>query len=131
MEQEARYYATGKRKNAVARVWLKPGTGQIQINDQPAQAYLQRESLLLQMLEPLRVLQVQDRFDVVAIVRGGGKSGQAFAIRHGIARALQGVDQAYRRPLKDQGLLTRDARIKERKKYGRRGARKRPQYSKR
>ena len=131
MEQEVRYYATGKRKNAVARVWLKPGTGQIQINAQPAREYLQRETLVLQVTEPLRLLQVENQFDVVATVRGGGKAGQAFAVRHGIARALETVDPSYRKPLKDQGLLTRDARIKERKKYGRRGARKRPQYSKR
>ncbi len=124
-------YATGKRKTAVARVWLKPGSGQITVNQRTAEQYFERETSRMIMRQPLELIEVLDQYDVVATVAGGGHSAQAEAMRHGIARALVAGDSERRSPLKRAGFLTRDARKKERKKYGQPGARKRFQYSKR
>lgn len=126
-----RYYATGKRKTAVARVWLLPGTGEMTINKRPAQDYFPRVTLLRNMVRPLLLTGNLERFDVMANVCGGGIAGQADAVTHGIARALLKVSPELRLPLKKAGLLRRDAREKERKKYGQRGARARFQFSKR
>ena len=124
-------YATGKRKTAVARVWIKPGSGQISVNRRPADEYFERETSRMIARQSLELLELADKYDVKATVAGGGHSAQAEAMRHGIARALAAEDVERRRPLKRAGFLTRDARAKERKKYGRPGARKRFQYSKR
>ena len=128
---EELFYATGKRKTAVARVWLKPGTGQITINRKPMEEYVARESDRMLIMEPLEANGQVGNFDIRVNVRGGGIFGQSGAIRHGISRALVIVDPAMREPLKKAGLLTRDSRMKERKKYGQPGARARFQYSKR
>lgn len=124
-------HATGKRKTAVARIWMKPGTGQILINKRPADQYLNRESDRAAIMEPLVVTDLRGKFDIQVNVRGGGPSGQAGAIRHGISRALIDLDAGLREVLKKGGFLTRDSRMKERKKYGQPGARARFQYSKR
>ena len=124
-------YATGRRKHAVARVWLQPGTGKIEINSRTLEDYFGRETSRMVFRQPLELTETSGRFDVFVNVRGGGLSGQADAIRHGISRGLTKVDPAYRAPLKKAGYLTRDARAKERKKYGQRGARARFQFSKR
>ena len=124
-------YATGKRKTAVARVYLKPGSGQILINKRPLNEYLTREEERTVIKEPLKLTENLEKYDFYVNVRGGGISGQAGAIRHGISRALVEQDAELREPLKRQGFLTRDSRMKERKKYGQPGARKRFQYSKR
>jgi small subunit ribosomal protein S9 len=129
--QAARFYATGRRKTSTARVFLRLGTGAIQINGRTAEDYFPREILRLHMLEPLRMLDRVGNFDLYVTVKGGGDNGQAGAIRMGLARALEKYDSALRPTLKKAGLLTRDAREKERKKYGQRGARARFQYSKR
>ena len=123
--------ATGKRKNAVARVKLKLGTGQILINGRSFEDYFPRESLRMMVRQPLETANAVGTWDVVAHIHGGGVAGQAGALRHGIARALQQSDETLRAPLKRAGFLTRDARKKERKKYGQRGARARFQFSKR
>jgi small subunit ribosomal protein S9 len=128
---ETRIYATGKRKTAVARVWIKPGTGTITVNTKPADEYFERETSRMVMRQSLELIEVIDQYDVDATVAGGGHSAQAEAMRHGIARALIEADPERRSPLKRAGFLTRDARKKERKKYGQPGARKRFQYSKR
>lgn len=128
---ETRTYATGKRKTAVARVWLAPGTGNIKVNQRPADEYFVRETTRMVMRQSLELLELLEQFDVTATVVGGGHSAQAEAMRHGIARALCELDPERRSPLKRAGFLTRDARKKERKKYGQPGARKRFQYSKR
>jgi small subunit ribosomal protein S9 len=128
---EELFYATGKRKTAVARVWLKPGTGQITINRKPMEEYMARESDRMLIMEPLEANGQVGKFDIRVNVRGGGILGQSGAIRHGISRALVTVDPALREPLKKAGFLTRDSRMKERKKYGQPGARARFQYSKR
>lgn len=122
---------TGRRKNAVARVRLLPGSGRIIVNGKPAEEYFPRLALQTTLRQPLEVTETAGRFDVVANVRGGGVAGQAGAVRHGIARALAVSDEAMRSPLHKHGLLTRDPRMKERKKYGRKRARKGFQYSKR
>lgn len=127
----ARYRATGKRKSAVARVTLVPGSGQIICNGRPIDEFFGRKVLVTQARQPLSTTGTEGRFDVVALLHGGGVSGQAGALRHGIARALTVADEALRPELKREGFLTRDARIKERKKAGLKGARKRPQFSKR
>ena len=127
----ARYTATGKRKTSVARVTLTPGTGQITCNGRPIEEFFGRPVLVTQARMPLAATGTEGRFDVSAILHGGGISGQAGALRHGIARALTDADEALRTELKKEGFLTRDARIKERKKAGLKGARKRPQISKR
>jgi len=126
-----KFYATGKRKSAVARVWITPGSGQLTVNQRTLEQYFQRETSRMVLKQPLEMLEVADRYDIVASVAGGGLSAQAEAMRHGIARALANEDPERRRVLKRAGFLTRDAREKERKKYGRPGARKRFQFSKR
>ena len=123
--------ATGKRKTAVARVRLKPGTGQILVNGRPMVEYFPREVLHMRIQSPFEVSNAEGLWDVSARVTGGGIAGQADALRHGISRALLAVDGQLRPSLKRQGFLTRDARKKERKKYGQRGARARFQFSKR
>jgi small subunit ribosomal protein S9 len=125
-------YATGKRKTAVARVWLKAGgSGVITVNHKSADVYFERETSRMIMRQPLELIEVLDQYDVVATVAGGGHAAQAEAMRHGIARALVAQDGERRGSMKKAGFLTRDARKKERKKYGQPGARKRFQYSKR
>jgi len=128
---DTRTYATGKRKTAVARVWLIPGAGKISVNKRTADDYFVRETNRMVMRQSLELLEVLDQYDVAATVAGGGHSAQAEAMRHGIARALCAIDPERRSSLKRAGFLTRDARKKERKKYGQPGARKRFQYSKR
>jgi small subunit ribosomal protein S9 len=122
---------TGRRKNAVARVRLLPGSGKIVVNGKPAEEYFPRLALQTSLRQPLEVTDAAGRYDVVAAVTGGGVAGQAGAVRHGIARALAVSDETMRSPLHKNGLLTRDPRMKERKKYGRKRARKGFQYSKR
>ncbi|MEJ7735618.1 MAG: 30S ribosomal protein S9 [Polyangiaceae bacterium] len=131
MASTDRIYATGKRKTAVARVWLKAGTGGITVNARPANEYFVRETNQMVMRQSLELMEVLDQYDIQATVAGGGHSAQAEAMRHGIARALIVADPERRPSLKRAGFLTRDARKKERKKYGQPGARKRFQYSKR
>jgi small subunit ribosomal protein S9 len=125
------YHANGKRKTAVARVWLRPGSGEIMINKRSFEKYLPREADRETVLQPLRLTATADKYDLLVNVRGGGSSGQAGAIRHGISRALLAINPDLREDLKKEGFLTRDSRMKERKKYGQRGARARYQYSKR
>ena len=125
------YYGTGKRKTAVARVYLRPGKGNFFVNRKPIDEYVHSESLKMMIRQPFLITEVVDKFDVYAFVKGGGSSGQAGAIRHGIARALLEFNQEIKSKLNKAGLLTRDSRIKERKKYGQPGARKRFQFSKR
>jgi small subunit ribosomal protein S9 len=124
-------YATGRRKHAVARVWLQPGSGKVDINRRTLEDYFGRETSRMVFRQPLELTETTGRFDVFVNVSGGGLSGQADAIRHGISRGLTKIDPAYRPALKKAGYLTRDARQKERKKYGQRGARARFQFSKR
>ena len=126
-----KYYGTGRRKSSVARVYLVPGTGKITINKIDLDEYLGLETLKVVVRQPLVATETVDKFDVLVNVRGGGYSGQAGAIRHGIARALLQVDAEYRPTLKAAGFLTRDPRMKERKKYGLKAARRAPQFSKR
>ena len=128
---ETKFYATGKRKTAVARVWILPGAGKLTVNGRPADEYFVRETNQMVMRQSLELLELLDQYDVRATVAGGGHSAQAEAVRHGVARALCTADSERRPPLKRAGFLTRDARKKERKKYGQPGARKRFQYSKR
>lgn len=125
------FTATGRRKTSVARVFLKPGTGKITINQRPLQEYFGRETARMIVLQPFQVTQTAGSYDLEVNVIGGGNSGQAGAIRHGITRALMQVNADFRSPLKKAGFVTRDPRAVERKKYGRHKARKRPQYSKR
>jgi len=126
------YYATGKRKTSVARVRIRPGTGEIRLNDKSVDEYFGgHEALKLLVRQPFAVTETIEKFDVTAHLHGGGVSAQAGALRHGIARALCVVDLELRKRLKKAGFLTRDARIKERKKYGQKGARRRFQFSKR
>lgn len=124
-------YATGKRKTAVARVWISPGTGTVTVNKKPIDQYFERETSVMISRQSLELLELQDKYDVKAFVAGGGHSAQAEAIRHGVARALIAEDNERRRPLKRAGMLTRDSRKKERKKPGQPGARKKFQFSKR
>jgi small subunit ribosomal protein S9 len=130
-ETTNKIYSTGKRKTAVARVFLRPGTGTITVNKRPADDYFVRETNRMVMRQSLELIEVLDQYDVAATVAGGGHSAQAEAMRHGIARALILIDPERRPSLKRAGFLTRDSRKKERKKYGQPGARKRFQYSKR
>lgn len=125
------YYGTGRRKSAVARVWLKPGEGKIEINGRNLTEYLGRPVLEILVRSPLTALDLEGRYDVNARVRGGGISGQAGAVRLGIARALVEYDSEFRKPLRQGGFLTRDSRVKERKKYGRKKARRGFQFVKR
>jgi small subunit ribosomal protein S9 len=124
-------YGTGRRKTSTARVFLKPGTGRITVNQRPLDEFFGRETGRMIVRQPLEVVQLTERFDIDAQVSGGGITGQAGAIRHGIARALIGYDETLRKPLRQAGFVTRDAREVERKKVGRRKARRGPQYSKR
>ncbi|HYU26521.1 MAG TPA: 30S ribosomal protein S9 [Thermoanaerobaculia bacterium] len=125
------YYGTGRRKTSTARVHLRQGGGAITVNNRPLDEYFGNEVLKMIIKQPLSLTETNDRFDIVVIVDGGGPSGQAGAIRHGISRALQVYNTELRKRLKKAGLLTRDPRMKERKKYGQRGARARFQFSKR
>jgi small subunit ribosomal protein S9 len=128
---QVQFYGTGRRKNAVARVYLVPGEGRVLVNDRPLDEYFGQQILAMQVRQPLEVTNNTGRFDVLAKVRGGGISGQAGAIRMGIARALLQADVDLRPVLKSHGFLTRDPRMKERRKYGLKKARKAPQFSKR
>ncbi len=125
------YYGTGRRKTSTARVFLRPGSGAISVNRRLFNAFFTTEALRTQIRRPLMLTETADKFDVLATVEGGGVSGQAGAVRLGISRALVEYDRELRKKLKDEGMLTRDARAKERKKYGMAGARKRFQFSKR
>ena len=124
-------YATGKRKTSIARVWMEPGEGKFSINERGIKEFLTRETCEMVALQPFEITGTQNRFDVRVNVQGGGMSGQSIAIRHGISKALLQYNPELKDALKKAGFLTRDSRVKERKKYGRRGARRRPQYSKR
>ena len=126
-----KYYGTGRRKSSVARVYLVPGTGKVTINKRDIDEYLGLETLKVVVRQPLVATETVDKFDVLVNVKGGGYTGQAGAIRHGIARALLQVDGEFRPTLKAAGYLTRDPRMKERKKYGLKAARRAPQFSKR
>jgi len=128
---EARYYGTGRRKSSVARVYLIPGNGKITINKRDIDDYFGLDTLKLIVRQPLELTGMLDKFDVKVNVYGGGTTGQAGAIRHGISRALLEADADFRPPLKKAGFLTRDPRMKERKKYGLKAARRAPQFSKR
>jgi small subunit ribosomal protein S9 len=130
MANEALYYGTGRRKNATARVRLVPGTGKVTVNGRDAQEYFGRQALVDAALAPFKVTDTEGHFDVIARINGGGISGQSGALRHGISRALLAAGD-YRAELKKAGFLTRDPRMVERKKYGLKKARKRPQFSKR
>jgi small subunit ribosomal protein S9 len=125
------YYGTGKRKSSVARTWLRPGTGIITVNKRPLDEYFGRETAKMIVEQPLVLTDTYGSFDIKVNVAGGGIAGQAAAIRHGITKALMEYNPEFRTALKRAGLVTRDARVKERKKYGQRGARARFQYSKR
>ena len=127
----AKYYGTGRRKSSVARVYLVPGTGKVTINKRDMDEYFGLDTLKVIVRQPLAATETADKFDVLVNVRGGGYTGQAGAIRHGIARALLQADAEYRPVLKKAGYLTRDPRMKERKKYGLKAARRAPQFSKR
>jgi small subunit ribosomal protein S9 len=129
--EQTRYYATGKRKTAVARVWIYPGEGRMTANGKPFDEYFDVDTARLVAEQPFVVTNTVDKYDTMIKVKGGGKNSQPEAIRHGIALALMLADEEYRIPLKKAGLISRDARKKERKKYGLAGARKRYQYSKR
>ena len=131
MEKENIYYATGKRKSAIARTWLTPGTGEISINNRPLEAYFPVETLRTGLLEPFKLTNTTGSFDVKISVKGGGIAGQAGAARHGITKALILTDPDLRITLKKAGFVKRDPRKKERKKYGQKGARARFQFSKR
>ncbi|MGI3210505.1 30S ribosomal protein S9 [Roseovarius tibetensis] len=126
-----RSYATGRRKDAVARVWIKPGSGKVVVNGKPINVYFARPVLQMILRQPFTVSGTEDQFDVMATVKGGGLSGQAGAVKHGVSRALQLYDPSLRGALKAAGFLTRDSRVVERKKYGRRKARRSFQFSKR
>ena len=130
-DELGRSYATGKRKNAIARVWLKPGTGRITVNSKQMDVYFARPVLQMVLRQPFEITNSENQFDVMATVRGGGLSGQAGAIKHGISKALQLYEPSFRPLLKSAGFLTRDARVVERKKYGKRKARRSFQFSKR
>ena len=128
---EIQYYGTGRRKTSTARVYLRPGVGDVQVNRKPFDTYFPNETLRMIIRQPLHLTETASKFDILINVSGGGPSGQAGAIRHGITRALIEFNADLRPALKQGGLITRDPRIKERKKYGQKGARKRFQFSKR
>lgn len=130
-DELGRSYATGKRKDAVARVWIKPGSGKVTVNGKEINQYFARPVLQMILRQPFSVAGVEDHFDVQATVKGGGLSGQAGAVKHGISKALQLYDPSLRGALKEAGFLTRDSRVVERKKFGRRKARRSFQFSKR
>jgi len=131
MEQENTYYATGRRKTAIARTWIKPGSGEIVINNRPVEDYFPIEIIRTDMIQPFKITNTVGSYDVKATVVGGGIAGQADAVRHGITRALVAVNPDFRITLKRAGFIKRDPRVKERKKYGQKGARARFQFSKR
>lgn len=131
LDGHGRAYATGKRKDAIARVWLKPGSGRIQINNKDFDKYFARPVLQMLLKQPLQTAERLDQYDIMATVKGGGLSGQAGAVRHGISKALTHYEPELRPVLKKGGFLTRDSRTVERKKYGRRKARRSFQFSKR
>ena len=131
MANAAKYYGTGRRKSSVARVYLVPGTGKVTINKKDMDEYFGYDTLKVIARQPLELTSTADKFDVLVNVHGGGYTGQAGAIRHGISRALLEADKEYRPVLKAAGFLTRDPRMKERKKYGLKAARRAPQFSKR
>ncbi len=128
---KGKFYGTGRRKSSIARVYLVPGTGKITINKRDIDNYFGLETLKVVVRQPLNLVEVTDKYDVLVNVHGGGFTGQAGAIRHGISRALLQVDGDFRPALKKAGFLTRDPRMKERKKYGLKAARRAPQFSKR
>jgi small subunit ribosomal protein S9 len=130
-KSETKYYGTGRRKSSVARVYLVPGTGKITVNGRDIKDFFGLETLITIVKQPLTATETADKFDVIIFVKGGGTTGQAGACRHGISRALLEVDADYRPTLKKAGYLTRDPRMKERKKYGLKAARRAPQFSKR
>ncbi len=131
MTEKVNYYATGKRKSSIAKVRLIPGEGKIIVNQKDFKEYFNREALTTMIMEPLKLTSTDSAYDVVAQLLGGGITGQAGALRHGISKALLEINEEYRAVLKREGFLTRDSRIKERKKYGLKKARKKPQFSKR
>ncbi len=131
MEALVQYYGTGRRKSSTARVYLRPGQGEFRINRRSLESYFKSLTLRMLIKQPFQVTETLDKFDTIVNVNGGGPTGQAGAVRHGIARALLEYDGELRKTLKKSGFLTRDSRIKERKKYGQPGARKRFQFSKR
>ena len=131
IDAQGRAYATGKRKDAVARVWIKPGGGRIVINEKPVEQYFARPVLRMVLAQPLHVANRVDQYDIVVTVAGGGLSGQAGAVRHGLAKALTNFEPDLRPALKKEGFLTRDPRVVERKKYGKKKARRSFQFSKR
>lgn len=131
MADKVSYRATGKRKESVARVRLVPGSGKITVNDKDFNEYFGREAVKISIVQPLKLTGTDSVYDVIADIDGGGTTGQAGALRHGISKALLEINSEYRAILKKEGFLTRDSRIKERKKYGLKKARKRPQFSKR
>ena len=131
VDAQGRAYATGKRKDAVARVWVKPGSGTITVNERPVEVYFARPVLRMIIQQPLEVVNRTGQYDVIVSVAGGGLSGQAGAVRHGLSKALTHFEPELRSPLKREGFLTRDARVVERKKYGKKKARRSFQFSKR
>ncbi|MFA6218768.1 MAG: 30S ribosomal protein S9 [Erythrobacter sp.] len=131
LDKQGRAYATGRRKDATARVWLKPGTGKVTVNGRDQETYFARPTLRLVIDQPFAITDRQGQYDVVATVKGGGLSGQAGAVKHGIAQALSKYEPALRGTVKAAGFLTRDSRVVERKKYGRAKARRSFQFSKR
>ena len=131
IDAQGRSYATGKRKNAIARVWIKPGSGKVTVNGREVETYFARPVLRMILNQPFQVAEREGQYDVVATVTGGGLSGQAGAVRHGISKALTYYEPALRGTLKSRGFLTRDSRVVERKKYGRAKARRSFQFSKR
>ncbi len=131
MAKQVVYSATGKRKQSIARVRLFPGEGKIMVNSRDFKEYFKRESLITVIMEPFRLTNTENAYDVIADLSGGGISGQAGALRHSISKVLLEINEEYRPILKREGFLTRDSRVKERKKYGLKKARKRPQFSKR
>ena len=131
LDQHGRAYATGRRKDAVARVWIKPGTGKVTVNGKDVNTYFARPVLQMILKQPFQIANVEGQFDVMCTVKGGGLSGQAGAVKHGVSKALQLYDPSLRGALKAAGFLTRDSRVVERKKYGKAKARKSFQFSKR
>ena len=131
MAEKVSYYATGKRKRSIAKVRLVPGEGKVVVNNKDFGEYFNRESLQIMVVEPLKLTGTDTAYNIIASIKGGGVAGQAGALRHGISKALLEVNNEYREILKKEGFLTRDSRVKERKKYGLKKARKKPQFSKR
>ncbi|GLS43020.1 30S ribosomal protein S9 [Methylobacterium brachythecii] len=131
IDKQGRAYATGKRKDAVARVWIKPGNGTVVVNGRTIESYFARPVLRMILRQPLEIVSRVDQYDITVTVKGGGLSGQAGAVRHGLSKALTYYEPELRSPLKREGFLTRDPRVVERKKYGRKKARRSFQFSKR